>query len=372
MLPDIREIDQETLEDLYKFNIKTGGNILIIGPSGVGKTQMAQQVIKSLNKKEIYLNLTVKESPDLIGLPYRDGNVTKYALPQCFPLDGSESPKSVLLLDELDKAAPDLQNPLLELLQFRSLDSTKLNISSSIATANLPDEHAFSKAMSHALTNRCKVYKVGCAFEPWRAWAVDSGINNLVVGFLSRNQDYLLRPAPEGDATAYNHCSPRGWTSAAYDLDKSSEEDSVGMKALLVAGHVGESAAVKFQVWLEHYRHISPQIDLLVQEGVKPNTEEMTVDRVLVCALAAAGAVSSLCQETPQSKKAKEAHTKKLQKYVKNVFVWLNELPSEFSLAAVKNTFNSKILNDNELSDVEKFPEFLPVFIKIRKDQRKS
>ena len=372
MLTDIREIDQETLKELYKFVVQNGGNIIIIGPSGVGKTEMALQTIKELGHDNIYLNLTVKESPDLIGIPYKDGDVTKYALPKCFPKAGSKMKPSVLVLDELDKASPDLQNPLLELLQFRSLDAIKLDIHAAIATANMPDEHAFSKAMSHALTNRCKVYQVSCAFEPWREWAVDEGINNLIIGFLSKNQDYLLRPPPEGDTTAYNHCSPRGWTDAARDLNKTSLEDSVEMQSLLIAGHVGDNGAAKFHVWLEHYRHIAPEIDRLIETGVGPNTDNMTLDRVMVCGLAAANSVASLCKETPQHKEEKEKHNNKIKKYVKNVFIWLNDLPSEFALAAVKSTFSPKLISNHDLANQEKFPEFFPVFKKIRKTQRQT
>ena len=60
MLTDIREIDQETLKELYKFVVQNGGNIIIIGPSGVGKTEMALQTITEVGHDNIYLNLTVK------------------------------------------------------------------------------------------------------------------------------------------------------------------------------------------------------------------------------------------------------------------------------------------------------------------------
>ena len=287
MLTNVATIDQAQVMSLYKFAIRAGGNIIILGPAGGGKTEMAMQASNEESFEFVYVNLSVLEAPDLVGLPMID-ELTKtstYATPKQLPLAGTKSKKVILVVDEIDKAKQELQNPMLELFQLRSINGRPLDVHAVIATGNLPDEGAFSLPISHALTNRCMVYQMQVAFEPFRDHAVESGVNPLVIGFLSRNTDWLLQGKPDGDDTAYCHPSPRAWTQAARDLDLAKDED-VDYQTLIIAGRVGTAAAIKFKVWLTHHRHIEPMIDALVKDGKHPNIEGMHIDRVMVTAIA--------------------------------------------------------------------------------------
>lgn len=364
MLTGIHTVDQQTLKTLYRFSIESGGNIICFGAAGTGKTEMAQQAAAEKQREAVYLNLSVLEAPDLMGLPMIDPEtkLSEYATPRYLPLRGSRKEGVVLIVDEIDKAKPELQNPMLELFQFRSINGRALDIHSVIATGNLPEEGAFSLPVSHALTNRCMVYKVESSFEPWQQWAAEAGVNGLIVGFLSKNSEYLLMPPPEGDDTAYCHPSPRAWTAAARDLDRVMKE-SVEFQTMLVAGRVGQGAAVKFRVWLDHYRHIEPIINKLVREGARPNIESMPVDRIMVCAIAGCNAISQLCRDTHSgAEKAKQEE--KIIKVTKNVFGWLGEIPPEFAIGAVKSVLSMKVIQDWKLTRV---PELMATYVKIRK-----
>jgi hypothetical protein len=351
---------------VLQFTIRTGGNLMTFGPAGIGKTEMAMQACENEKFRYVYLNLSVLEAPDMIGLPLVENGKTTYAPPETIPLYNKDERPVILLVDEVDKAKPELQNPCLELFQFRAMNGRKMNIHAVIATGNLPDEGAFSLPVSHALTNRCGVYRVTHAFEPWQEWATGAGVNPLIVGFLSKNQEQLLMPPPEGDSTAYCHPSPRAWTLAAKDLDFTNGSErhlsSVDFQTMLVAGRVGMASAVKFKVWLEHYRHIEPLIEALVREGKHPDLDKMEIDRQFVCAISAVNAVAALCRVTP-SGSDKEAHERKLHKTTDNVFGWLRKLPSEFCIGAAKSVMNMKMIQDHKLTKVAPFME---AFLKIR------
>lgn len=349
---------------MYKFNIENGGNLMVFGPSGIGKTESAEDAAIACNRKFVYLNLSTMEAPDLLGLPMIDPETktSEYATPKFLPLKGTMPSPAVLVVDEIDKAKEELQNPMLELFQFRSINGRKIDIQSVIATGNLPEEGAFSKAVSHALTNRCMVYHVIAQFEPWRNWAVEAGVNGLVVGFLSKNQEFLLMPPPEGDDTAYTHPSPRAWTYTGRDLDRAPQDPE--LQSMIVAGRVGTAAAAKFQVWLEHYRYIQPMIDKLVKEGVKPDTTNMTLDRVAVCAVAGCNAITHAVRDVPASSAEKAATEQKILRITKNVFSWLNDMPPDFSIFAVKSALSMKLITDWKLTRI---PELMGVYVKIRK-----
>lgn len=371
MLTDILEIDQHTYKQVLAFNIKSGGNMLILGMAGTGKTEMAQAATDAAGYEGIYLNLSVLEAPDLVGLPIIDQILKQvdYATPKFLPKADNTPKPVVLIVDELDKAKPELQNPLLELFQFHTINGTKLNIQAIVATGNLPDEGSFSQPISHALTNRCKVYKVTHTFDAWREWAQQAGLNALVIGFLSKNQEFLARPAVEGDPTAYCRPSPRSWTMAAHDLDMTSTQDTVDFQTLLVAGRVGMAAAVKFRVWLEHYRHIEPLIEKLCKDGTHPNVNDLSVDRLVVCAISAVNAVSQECKKTVKAgdKDAADKQMKEVHRLAKNAFGWVQKLPSEMQVAAVKSTLHMDLITKFGLT---KIPEVMQTFLSVRKAVR--
>lgn len=376
MLTQVSEIDQATLKILMAFTIQRGSNLITFGPAGIGKTEIAMQVCEESGHGHKYLNLSVLEAPDLLGLPTVSEKTGKsvYALPEGFPLVTEEDSKeTVLLVDELDKAKPELQNPMLELFQFRSINGTKLKFKAVIATGNLPDEGAYSQTVSHALTNRCGVYRVTHSFDAWQNWAVPAGVNPLIVGFLSRSTNFLLQPPPDGDETAYCHPSPRAWTLAARDLDATSSRDSIEFQELLVAGRVGTGAATKFKVWLEHYRHVAPAIDALVQKGTHP-PKDMTLDRLFVCAISGVDAIMEATRNPPKGSKGtldkvSQEHKKVVHQVTDNVFKWLKELPGEVCIGAVKSTLNMQIIAQYELT---KNQPFMDVYMKIRKAMKDS
>lgn len=375
MLTGVNVIDQATLARLLAFAVHKQKNLLTFGPAGTGKTEMAMQACKEAGRRYVYLNLSVLEAPDLMGLPMIDQETrtTVYATPRMLPIkrggklvkevhsEGDDSKPYVLLVDEIDKSKPELQNPCLELIQFRTMCGREIDIDSVIATGNLPDEHAFSQPVSHALTNRCLVYKVEPSFEPWQKWAVGAGLNALVVGYLGREQDQLLRPPPEGDETAYCHPSPRAWTNAARDLDDAGNAN-VDFQTLLVAGRVGTPAALKFRVWLEHYRHIEPVIQALIEKGDRPTG--LTTDRGMICALSGVSAIQQHCRKIKAASGAQRTELeKKLDKMVPNVFGWVKDLPPEYIVMAVKAGFELQTITELKLT---RFTDLMAAYSKVK------
>ena len=377
MLTNVTTVKQGTYYQALKFNIRTGGNLLVLGMAGTGKTEMAQQAVIEEGYEAIYLNLSVLEYPDLVGLQTisKDEETgrkyVEYAAPKFLPLALAKPPaghkKKVIILDEIDKAKDELQNPLLELLQFHTINGSPVDVQAFILTGNLPDEGAFSRPISHALTNRCMVYKVEHEFETWMNWAVSNNINALIVGFLSRNQEFLSQPPVDGDPTAYCRPSPRSWSMAARDVDSTqkdgrSTEESVEFQTVLVAGRVGTPAALKFKVWLDHYRHIEGALDELCRDGKKP--AGLTLDRTIVLAIAACNAVTQACKKHEDARGGdKDKAEKEIRKLVENVFGWVSTMTPDVQICAAKSTMNLKHIQDYKLTMSQ---TFMKTFLQIK------
>lgn len=372
---NIHAVNQAGLADVTRFTIETGGNQIIMGPSGTGKTEINIQVIESMDYEFVYLNLSVLEAPDLLGLPVVNEAemLVRYALPAGFPRTRTEPKKGgpprgkILLVDELDKSKPELQAPMLELFQYRSINGQELAFDAVLATGNRPDEGAFSMPINKALTNRCKVYQMNPEFDPWRDWAASVNLNGLVIGFLSRNKDLFFKPDTSGDMTAYCACSPRSWSNAARDLDfahkSKTRQNDWTFQNQIVSGYVGVSAAAKFEVWLTYYKEIYPLIDALVLKGVQPDLKTATMDKVIVMAIAASQEIANKAKVIPGQKPDKNAILE-AQKVAKNVSAWLKNCPVDVMVAGMKSTLTSDQIQDYKITEVG---DFMSVFREINK-----
>lgn len=267
--------------------------------------------------------------------------------------------KVTIMFDEADKAPHDVLQPLLELLQFRTLNGRKLAINSCIVTCNLPDENAHTEKLSHAITNRCFIYKLNIDYDMWRKWAVPAGIHPLIVGYLGSNQEMIHKKPDNKDDTAYASPSPRAWSEyseALYKLENDRDFSAVGndalmsLKTTICAGKVGNSAAVKFEVWLKHYRTLDPMIESISEKGENPSIKNLNLEESFICAI---GVCSRLSAEFKPNNK------ERINKVAKNVFSWLGNLGVEIQTAGVRNAI------DYDLAikyGIQLIPEVMSVF----------
>ncbi len=371
MLTGIELIQQDGLIEVADFAIDSGANLVTFGSAGIGKTEIFMQRAAHAGRHGIYLNLSVIEAPDLMGLMQLVEGKTRYCIPEKFRLFGeknrwgNDDDGDVLIVDELDKARPELQNPMLELFQYRSINGTRLNIKAVMATGNLPDENAFSQPVSHALMNRCLVYQTEAVFDPWMDWAVNAGVNSLVVGYLSRNPHNLITKPPADDATAYLHGTPRSWTNAANALDKAKGRDVV-FQTRIVSGFVGMGLAASFRVWLDHSRHIQPAIDALVAHGKHPDIKDSDgLERLFVFGIASANAI----MQTAQRVEGGKADPKELKRVTTNVMGWMKGVPTEYAIGALKSVLTMDAITKHELM---KIPPFMEKFVQIRQAWEKK
>lgn len=385
MLTGVHSIDIETYEQMLDLICVKGGNLLAIGQAGIGKTEIPFQVAAKHGIQVVYWNLATQEAPDLVGLPIikLDGGVevVRYASPEYMPLKERFESPVLVIVDELDKAKSELQNPLLEIYHSvqrglgGTLNGRQLNIRGIVSTGNLPDEGAFSKPISSALANRCMTFKLESDFEAWRAWAVKSGVNPLVVSFLMRHQDHLSMKPAVGDPTAYTRGSPRSWTEGARDIDKLAEmkkegkisfgtdKQEIAMQVITLAGRVGQEPATKFRVDLEYSHRIEPKVEALVANGTLPSEREIgdmeLAEAVVFCVVSTQRIV-----DAAKKSKDPEAQKKEVHRVANNVAKLLKVVPAEHQIAAVKSVLESDFV---KAMDLTKCPDLMKVYMSVRK-----
>jgi hypothetical protein len=170
---------------------------LLEGPTGVGKSQIVEQLAKELGIGFVVLDLSLLEPPDLVGLPKTENGRTVYAPPRILPKEGA----GILMLEELNRAERYIQQPALQLLSARRLHEYELPPDWAVFAAVNPETADYHvHALDRALRTRFMNFRVHADRASWIAWAIAADVHPAVVT-LAREHDRIFEQIP-----------PRSWT----------------------------------------------------------------------------------------------------------------------------------------------------------------
>jgi hypothetical protein len=180
-------------------------------------------------------------------------------------MDASSHVVNILFLDELSAAPQSVQAAAYQITLDRVVGEHRLPDNCIvIAAGNRTTDKSVAFKMPKALANRVMHIEVEGSFESWREWAVKSGINSKVIGFLSFRRNYLMGFNASNDDLAF--ATPRSWEMVSNLLN--SVSDDVGKMYSMIAGLVGCGVAVEFRIWSKIYNNLPDIEDIFA--GKKP------------------------------------------------------------------------------------------------------
>jgi len=357
---NLPEIDQEQALHLSKFFIRSHQNLFLFGRRGVGKTHIAMQAANECNLKINYINLSVIERPDLAGYPNMNapGDTITFKSPSFLPkLLESAKADSILLFDEVDKAPTEITAPLLEILQFRSINGTPLNVAGCILTGNLANEGAYSNLISSALLDRGAKYILTFNFDKWVDWAKANNVHDLILGFLRSNPEFACGDIED---SCYASPSPRSWTLASEALVKARELKIVDIETVtqIISGFVGGEAGLRFKIWYEHYRKFETYVHSIIETG------NMSFDFASLAPTEKVVFVVSACYYAKQRVFAEPNKSKNRFVYLENLCRFFSnyQVDHEVQVMGLYNSFDFDMIAKNKLYTCK---EFFDLFTKI-------
>lgn len=262
--------------------IKTMPSVMLWGPPGVGKSQAVRQMAKEIEGNtgktvEVRdVRLLLFNPIDLRGIPTSNADKTLavWLKPQIFQMNTSEHIINILFLDEISAAPQSVQAAAYQITLDRVVGEHRLPDNCIvIAAGNRTTDKSVAFKMPKALANRLLHIEVEESFNSWKEWAVRTGINEKVVGFLSFRQTYLMGFESGSDDLAFP--TPRSWEMVSNILN--GIDSDVDNMYSLIAGIIGTGAAVEFRTWAKVYKNLPAIEDIF--DGKMPampqNTDAM-------------------------------------------------------------------------------------------------
>lgn len=203
-----------------KFQLRMGdySPIIVIGKSGIGKTESLSELAKDLKIGFVELRLSHYDLSDLIGLPYVENGRTKHAETNLFP-DSKDKNAGILLLDEVTSAPKNMRSAVYQLLDSsRKLGEYKLPEKWLIVCCgNGPDDGGDFRGIEPALLSRGRCMRVEEDLNSWKKWAVAHNVHPTVIAYLSFSPIslHVMDPDKPNDMIA----CPRNWVKLSTQLN---------------------------------------------------------------------------------------------------------------------------------------------------------
>lgn len=197
--------------------------VLLIGPPGVGKTQIMEQVAKECRIGLVAYTITHHTRQSAVGLPFlekknfggREYTVTEYTMSEIVAsvynkMEETGLSEGILFLDEINCVSETLAPAMLQFLQCKTFGSHKIPAGWMIAAAGNPPEYNKSVREFDVVTlDRIKKIYVEPDYQVWQEYAAQENIHPAIQSYLKLKPQNLCRVETTVDGKLF--ATPRGW-----------------------------------------------------------------------------------------------------------------------------------------------------------------
>lgn len=205
--------------------------VLLMGPPGIGKTQIMEQIARECQVGLVSYTITHHTRQSAIGLPFivekeyagRPCSVTEYTMSEIVAsiydrMEETGLKEGILFIDEINCVSETLAPMMLQFLQCKTFGNHRIPDGWIIVTAGNPPEYNKSvREFDIATLDRIKKIDVEADYKVWKEYAVMTDIHPAVTAYLEARPEHFYRIETTVDGKRF--ATPRGWEDLARFLE---------------------------------------------------------------------------------------------------------------------------------------------------------
>ncbi|HEX2985320.1 MAG TPA: AAA family ATPase [Caproiciproducens sp.] len=197
--------------------------LLLMGPPGVGKTQIIGQAARECGVGLVAYTITHHTRQSAVGLPFilkktyggREYSVTEYTMSEIIAsvydeMESTGMKEGILFIDEINCVSETLAPTMLQFLQGKTFGNQQIPEGWIIVAAGNPPEYNRSVREFDIVTlDRVRKIDVEPDFDVWKEYAYRQAIHGAIISYLEirRENFYRIETTPDGILFA----TARGW-----------------------------------------------------------------------------------------------------------------------------------------------------------------
>ena len=207
----------------YAIPVERQRPVLLIGPPGIGKTAIMEQVAQECGINLVSYTITHHTRQSAIGLPFivkkeyggTPYSVTEYTMSEIVAsiynkIEQTGLSEGILFIDEINCVSETLAPAMLQFLQCKTFGNHQIPEGWIIAAAGNPPEYNKSVRDFDVVTlDRIKMIHVEPDYEVWKQYAYEQSIHPAIISYLNARPESFCRIETTVDGRLF--AAPRGW-----------------------------------------------------------------------------------------------------------------------------------------------------------------
>ena len=264
--------------------------MLLIGPPGIGKTQIMEQVAQECQIGLVAYTITHHTRQSAVGLPFiehkmyggKEYAVTEYTMSEIVAsvydrIEKSGKPEGILFIDEINCVSETLAPTMLQFLQGKAFGNHKIPEGWIIVAAGNPPEYNKSVREFDIVTmDRIRRIDVEPDLNVWKEYAKTAGVHPSILSYLNVRPQNFCQIETTVDGKRF--VTPRGWEDLS-ELIWIYEKQERKMDRELVGEYLQFPKIAKdFANYLELYYKYRD--DYQVEQVLEGHISETAVDKL--------------------------------------------------------------------------------------------
>lgn len=276
----------------YVIPIEKQRPVFLMGPPGIGKTAIMEQVAQELGVGMIAYSMTHHTRQSALGLPFiskkiyggHEYDISEYTMSEIIAsvydmIEETGNKEGILFLDEINCVSETLAPSMLQFLQYKIFGKHKVPDGWIVVTAGNPPEYNNSVREFDIVTwDRLKRIDVEPDYTVWKEYAYKTAVHASIITYLDikKGDFYKIETTVDGKSFV----TARGWSDLS-EMIKLYEFHKIKVDEKLIAQYVQNKKIAKdFAVYYDLFNKYKSdyQIDNIINGKVEDEVVRRAVD----------------------------------------------------------------------------------------------